>query len=287
MTADLDTTRIVRAWLRTDEHESAERLLAQVVAALDTTPQHRTRWPAWRVRSMNLDAKLAIYAVAVLAVVAFVMNLLPSGGPGLGGSASESPSPSPSVGPSASPIGDIWTRGVPIALGRHEARINDIAFSFEVPAEGWSSDPMWTGMLLKGPFPAEDSGWVGFTWSFDRVATSPCAGASTSVGPTIDDLATAMTTIPGTTARDPVDTMVGGLPAKVVEYTIDDDISCEPRSFWLYGEGSAYPDSVDSTIKEWVVEVDGQRTGVHTDRIGPSPELEQEMQQIVDSIRWE
>ena len=287
MTVDLDTTRIVRAWLRTDEHESANRLLAEVVAALETTPQHRTRWPSWRARSMNLDAKLAVYAVAVLAVVALVMNLLPAGGPGVGGPPSESPSPSASVGPSASPIGDTWTTGVSLEIGRHEARLKNIAFSFEIPAEGWSTDPYWTGMLLKGPFLAEDSGWVGFTWVFDRVATDPCVGASTSVGPTIDDLATAMTTIPGTTAQAPLDTTVGGLPAKVVEYTIDDDISCAPKDFWLYGAGSAYPDSTDSTITEWVVEVDGQRTGVHTDRIGPSPELEQEIQEIVESIRWE
>jgi hypothetical protein len=38
---------------------------------------------------------------------------------------------------------------------------------------------------------------------------------------------------------------------------------------------------------EWIVEVDGQRTGVHTDRVGPSPELEQEMRQIVESIQFE
>jgi hypothetical protein len=287
MTADLDTTRIVRAWLRTDEHESANRLLAEVVAALDTTPQHRTRWPAWRVRSVNLDAKLAVYAVAVLAVVALVMNLLPSGGQGVGGSPSESPSPRLSVEPSASPSGDIWIKGAPIAIGRHEARIGNIAFSYEMPVEGWSSDPVWIGMLKKGPFLAENSAWLGFTWVFDRVATDPCGGSSTSVGPTIDDLAIAMTTIPGTTAGEPIDTTVGGLPAKVVEYSIDDGMPCQPGRFWLYGEGSAYPDSIDSTIMEWIVEVDGQRTGVHTDRVGPSPELEQEMRQIVESIQFE
>ena len=45
MTAERDTTRVVRSWLRADEHESADRLLHTVLARLDTTPQRRPWWP--------------------------------------------------------------------------------------------------------------------------------------------------------------------------------------------------------------------------------------------------
>ena len=49
MSTDRDTTRIVRSWLQTDEHESADRVLDAVLDQLDTTPQRRaTWWPARR-----------------------------------------------------------------------------------------------------------------------------------------------------------------------------------------------------------------------------------------------
>ena len=61
MSTDRDITRIVRSWLRTDEHESADRVLDAVLDRLDTTPQRRaTWWPAWRFPEMNNTAKLAL-----------------------------------------------------------------------------------------------------------------------------------------------------------------------------------------------------------------------------------
>jgi hypothetical protein len=289
VTTDVDTTRIVRSWLHEDAHESAERLLDEVVAALGTTPQHRSRWPAWRVGSMNVDAKLGMYAAAVLAVVALVMNLLPAGGGmGVGGrGASSSPSTNPSLGPSASAIADIWTTGT-YEVGRHEATMAGLPFSFEVPAVGWSGNPTWTGMLSKQTSAGGlELGWVGFTWSFDMVATDPCHGGARSVGPSVDDLATAITTIPGIEAIEPADTTVAGLPSKVVEFTINDDIDCAPSQFMLYGPASAFPNSTDSTIKDWIFEVDGDRNGIHADVVGDDPELWAEIQEIVDSVRFE
>jgi hypothetical protein len=287
VSTDIDTTRVVRSWLREDAHESADRLLKEVVAALDQTPQHRSRWPALRLGSMNVDMKLGLYAAAVLAVIALVINLLPGGGaPGVGGPGESSPSAPATVTPSASANADIWPSG-PYEVGRHEASVGGLRFSFEVPAEGWSGDPTWTGMLVTGRYPAVESGWVGFTWSFDNVATDPCVGGARSVGPSVDDLATAITTIPGIEAKEPTDTTVGGLPAKVVEFAINDDIDCAPTRFMLYGPKSAYPNSTDSTIKDWIFEVDGDRTGIHADVVGDDPALWAEIQQIIDSIQFE
>ena len=82
MQSDRDVPRIVRSWLRTDEHESADRVLDNVLALLDTTPQRRSRWPARRVTDMNTYTKLAIAAAAV--VVAVTLSL--GGGSGDRGS---------------------------------------------------------------------------------------------------------------------------------------------------------------------------------------------------------
>src|SRR3970040_1990973 len=84
MSTERDMTRIVRSWLRTDEHESADRVLDHVLAQLNATPQRRSWWPARRIADMNNVAKLAIAAAAVVVVAVVGINLLPAGG-GVGG----------------------------------------------------------------------------------------------------------------------------------------------------------------------------------------------------------
>ena len=67
MSTDRDTTRIVRSWLRTAEHESADRVLGTVLDRLDATPQRRaTWWPARRLPELNNTAKLVLGAAAVV-----------------------------------------------------------------------------------------------------------------------------------------------------------------------------------------------------------------------------
>ena len=281
MSSDLDTTRIVRAWLQTNEHESADRVLTDVLAALDATRQHPSWWPERGIGRTIAYAKLALAASVVVAVaVVGAYLLLPGGYPSVG-----APTESPSPSLRASPMAEVWLTG-PYEMGRHRATLEGISFSFETPSEGWFSGS-WTGMLEKGQFPSANYGWVGFTWVFDRVSTDPCAGEATAVGPSVDDLATAMTTIPGTEALEPTDVTVGGLPAKLVEFTINDDIPCNPSKFWIYGQGSAYPNALDSTIRTWIFEVDGKRTGIHTDVMGANPELWAEIQQVIDSVEFE
>jgi hypothetical protein len=108
MSAERDVTRIVRSWLRTDEHETADRILDVVLDQLDATPQRRAWWPVRRFADMNAYTKLAIgvAAVAIVAVVGF--SLVPTGRDNVAAPASPSPSPSvaPSAAPSASASGD-------------------------------------------------------------------------------------------------------------------------------------------------------------------------------------
>ena len=69
---DRDVTRVVRSWLREDEHENADRVLDLVLDQLDTTPQRRaTWWPVRRPTTMNTPFRYGIAAVA-LAVAALL-----------------------------------------------------------------------------------------------------------------------------------------------------------------------------------------------------------------------
>jgi len=65
MTSDQDVTRIVRAWLQPDIAESPDRVLASVLARLDSTPQRERRRRLWGARSRYL--RLAAAAALVVA----------------------------------------------------------------------------------------------------------------------------------------------------------------------------------------------------------------------------
>ncbi|HEY3336245.1 MAG TPA: hypothetical protein VGK16_13515 [Candidatus Limnocylindrales bacterium] len=87
MTTDRDPrTRIVLSWLREEAHENADRVLQRALDEVDTTPQRRSSWPAWRTNRMNALAKMVAAAAAVMAVAVV-------GYPFLAGTATPPPSP--------------------------------------------------------------------------------------------------------------------------------------------------------------------------------------------------
>lgn len=97
MTTDGDPrTRTVLSWLREDAHEDAEGVLLRALDEVDTTPQRRSWWRAWRSDRMNTYAKLIAAAAAVLVVAVVGYQILPGSG-GVGSQPSIAPSPSPAL----------------------------------------------------------------------------------------------------------------------------------------------------------------------------------------------
>jgi hypothetical protein len=97
MTTERDPRmRIVLSWLREEAHENAERVLLRALDEVDTTPQRRSWWPAWRTNRMNTYAKLVAAAAAVLVMAAVGYQFLPGNG-GIGGRPTLAPSPSPAL----------------------------------------------------------------------------------------------------------------------------------------------------------------------------------------------
>jgi hypothetical protein len=286
-----DVTRIVRSWLGTDEHESADRVLGIVLAQLDTTSQRPSWWPARRIAEMNNVAKFAIGAAAVMvvALVGYSIARPTAFGPGI---AAPSPSTSPSATPSPTPAitpdinGDIWRTGSYDA-GRYSATQGNVPFTFALPNSGWFSYA-WTAMIEKGTFTSANYAWIGFQWGGSRTNDiDPCNGQGGSpTGSTIEEIAAAYTKIPGTDAVGPMDVTVGGRPAKLVVLTIHDDIPCSPNRF-TFDDKHTWPNALTSEVRLWFTDVDGKRFSIHSDRTAPNPELEQEIQEIVDSIQFE
>jgi hypothetical protein len=91
MQTESDLARIVRSWLRTDEHEAADRVLDNVLGLLDATPQRPAWWPARRVTDVNTQIRIAVVAAAVVVVAVIAINVLPRIG-GVGGTATPAPS---------------------------------------------------------------------------------------------------------------------------------------------------------------------------------------------------
>jgi hypothetical protein len=96
MSQERDVSRLVRSWIREDQHESADRILGVVLDRLDTTPQRRSWWPAWRSNAMNAYVKMIAVAAAVLLVAVVGYQFLPASG-GVGGQATIEPSASPTL----------------------------------------------------------------------------------------------------------------------------------------------------------------------------------------------
>jgi hypothetical protein len=289
MRSDLD--RSITTWLIAEAPERApQRLVETSRERIRTTRQRRAWGPAWRFPIMNVYAKLGI-GVAALAIVAVVgLNLLNnSNGQPVGGAVA-SPSVAPSSPPSTSP--SPTTRALsPGALDaeRYRATHNGVSFSFVPPSARWRSagasieTGINTGSAPEGP----DFAWINFP-GIGTVATDPCAGDGAPVGgSSVDDLAAALRTIPGTTTEEPVDVTIGGLPGRLVTLTIDPDPPCPMEEFRLFGGRSLYPNTVNSIIRIWITEVDGTRWAIYADHSNLNQQNGLEIQQIIDSIQFE
>ena len=299
MSSDLDTTRIVRSWLRTDEHERADRVLENVLGLLDATPQRRAWWPARRFADMNSFAKLAIALAAVVVVAVVGFNLLPRG-PSVGGQVvdpSPSPSPTATPSPSPSPSTAAFPSSGPLEIGTHTAVRDGVAFSFTVPA-GWMSSG--EAELAKGEYGQPE--YIGIDlWpnAPDNVYADPCAHTPLRPPPsaTAAGIAAAVAAVPGTDlVSGPTSVDVGGRRAQRVVLTIREDIDCAAHDAYLWYDESTggarggwrWAEGLGATYRVWIIDVDGTLVWIDAYTFkGASPELDQEIQQIIDSIQFE
>jgi hypothetical protein len=110
VSTDREWTNLVRSWIQTDEHESADRVLGAVFDRLDTTPQRRPLWRARRNEPMNGPFKLVAAGTVAVLVAATALGIYltrPTVGPVASSSPSLAPSsplPSLSTGPTTAAV---------------------------------------------------------------------------------------------------------------------------------------------------------------------------------------
>ena len=284
MSSDRDTTRIVRSWLRTNEHESADGVLDAVLDALDTTPQRRASWPARRLPEMNNIAKLALGAAAVLLVALLGIRFLPPGELGLGsGGPAATPTPIPT--PTATPQ---LLADAPLDAGTVMASPHDsITVTFTVP-EGWEGFSGTCVTPVTGTS-APDGMGICFLDVIGGLYSDPChpaAEADIPIGPGVDDLANALAEQTAYEATNPTDVTLGGYSGKRIDLQLPADVaSCGEFYPW---NGSIYAQGPDNRWHVWILDVDGARFVIVSSYFPGTSEADlAEQQAIVDSMRIE
>lgn len=307
MNADGDITRTVRSWLRADQYESATRIVDDVLASLDATPQRRSWWPPWRLPGRWVIGRSAIPITAVVVIALVAINIAPARHEVRGGLPVVSPSPSPTAEPTAAPTQEptLVPHIVPLDAGHHSLVFDGVPLSFDLvtdnpEGDGWAKfRDLYISKSVVGPQTAEAMLLV--TTFPDGVVAHSCAILrDPPVGPSVADLATAVARAPGTKlVTGPTDTLVGGRVAKHVVVTVRQLVGCDPGFFygWLdEGGGPWWPYAlVGDTINVWIVDVDGTRVFVATETHAPTgaaearviKQLEAEVEAIVRSIRFE
>ena len=180
-----------------------------------------------------------------------------------------------------------------LAYGTRSLTVDGVPFSFTVTASGWELfGDIHLSKSTQGPQGAEAL----IFWSKYPEGAHASACASLPIWPapyTAADLASAVANLPGIElASGPSDVIVGGLAAKQVELIVRQDVGCDPGFFfnWRAKMDGAFWDRnyPGDTIKVWIVDVDGTRLFIagetHTEA---SPDIWEEIQQIVDSIHFD
>jgi hypothetical protein len=182
-----------------------------------------------------------------------------------------------------------------LAVGRHSITVDGVPMSFSVPAlvpdRGWNLYGN-TEITMDEVGSQGAEAMVYWTAFPDGAQTQLCASLDLPLGGSINDLAHAVSTTPGTTlVSEPTYMTIGGRPTQNVVLTVQEDLGCDPKYFFSSeppggGPGWWTTDPGD-TIRVWILDVNGTRLFiVGESKPEASQELVQEIGEIVGSIRF-
>ena len=227
MSTDRETTRIVRSWLEEGVTALPDRVLDVVLDQVPATPQRRSWWPAWRFVQMK-RIRLAIAAAAVVVVALLGYNLLPGRG-GIGGPVTPPPTTLPTPTTVSTPLtvplaspGVLPSEVTPLSAGTYSLGSFPVDMRFEVPAGWFSCSPGLEeqGVCDENP---ESGDPLGITFLIvTNVVADPCAASGQlldpPVGPSVDELVSAISGLNELTSTTPKDITVDGYAGK--EFTV-------------------------------------------------------------------
>ena len=289
MSTDRDTTRVVRSWLMTDEHESADRVLDAVLDQLDTTPQRRAGWPAWRTPTMNKFVTIGLGAAAVVAVLFVGAQLFGSASGGVGAEPTQSATPVATAEPTPDPTPSQPPGAFNLSLPQYPVSIDVI-----VPSADWSGDAGGGTLAIGGGDPPGGAGVITFVDPEYYVYGDPCQWSETrpdTPSTTVDELVAALSAQASREASAPVDITLDGYTGKSITLHVPDDADfaeCDQSRFASWGlpnEDPARwhqgPGQIDDV---WILDVDGNLVVIDAMHYAGTPEdVVAELSAIVES----
>jgi hypothetical protein len=283
--SDIDFDRTARLWLQDGPSQLADRVLEAALDEIHVTRQRRALWPAWRFPSMSIAIRVAAVAAVLVVAVAGIRYFSPEDG-GVG-------HPQASLSPLPSPRGTIVVgEAVSLQPGTYVTADDFLVRAgFTVPA-GWDGN-------LGGPyalFVARHDGQAEVIISvFDKIYADPChldqGIADPAPGPTVDDLATAISTMPTVQVTTPTEGTLGGYAGKQLTITAPGSgfgcaIAQDGFPMWQLPLGATYTMAPGQNDRIWILDVGGQRIVIDAiEHPGETPQLATDVQGILDSIR--
>jgi hypothetical protein len=229
VSTDRDVERIVRSWMDEGVTQLPDRVLDLVLGQIPATPQRRAPWLARMIPLANNPLGLALTAAVVVALVLGITLLTR---PSIGDNAEPTPTPTPR--PSASPIsvpGATW----PLDAGIYSLPSFPLGITFEVPA-GWHScsDGYLEQSVCYTPTDFALDTRVSFLIA-ENVVADPCSPGGEPleppVGPSVDDLVVAISSLEGFEATAPVALTVSGYQGKRFTLTTPQDPGCDLKTW--------------------------------------------------------
>jgi hypothetical protein len=288
MTAPRDPDVLIRAFLDEGQTDLPDRAFDAVRSDIHRTRQRVVIGP-WREPNMNVLARVAIAAAAVLAVGLAWVNFGP-GQPGFGGLPTASPSPTAS--PRAMPTGETE---LPLEAGTSYITGDPflVRVTFTAPS-GWEGKVGAPYLAFANPTEREaPSGGVVFS-IFDKIVADPCdfdQGFKSVPGSSVDDLVTALVTAAGAAASTPVNATVDGYAGKQLTLTAPASfegckLSSDGFVVWQLPLGTNYAFVAGQRSRLWILDVDGQRLVIDVPEApGQSAQERADAQAVFDSIR--
>jgi hypothetical protein len=249
---------------------------------------------------MNSPLRMALAAIAVIVLAAVGVTLVPRTA-GVGGPPA-TPVPTPTATPITLPL-------FPQTLTVPEPGVYLAGAPFQIPVTiavpaGWVGNVggPYAAYLAKGGADAA-GGWltgaggaeIAFSLS-QRLYADPCHDRGFLVpqpGPTVDDLASALASLPGFDATTPTDVTVDGYQGKQLTLTAPrsfDGCSSSPDGYaiWQLPLGGVFGFTPGQQMAAWILDVNGMRL-VITRETQPATSAQDraEVQAILDSIRIE